>query len=58
VRTLPPGTSEDVARVAGPNERYAREWREWLGDMVTAGIVTYDPPPTGPTGCRRSTRRR
>jgi DNA-binding IscR family transcriptional regulator len=55
VRTLPPGTSEDVARVAGLNERYAREW---LGGMVTAGIVTYDPPPTGPTGCRRSARRR
>jgi ubiquinone/menaquinone biosynthesis C-methylase UbiE len=38
--TLPPATSEQVADAAGLNERYVREW---LGGIVTAGIVDYDP---------------
>jgi 2-polyprenyl-3-methyl-5-hydroxy-6-metoxy-1,4-benzoquinol methylase len=37
---LPPTTSERIANAAGLNERYVREW---LGAMVTAGIVDYDP---------------
>lgn len=37
---LPPSTSEAIARSAGLNERYVREW---LGAMVTGGIVEYDP---------------
>lgn len=37
---LPPSTSEEIARKAGLNERYVREW---LGAMVTGGIVEYDP---------------
>jgi len=37
---LPPATSERIAKAAGVNERYAREW---LGAMVTARIVDYDP---------------
>jgi SAM-dependent methyltransferase len=36
---LPPSTSTDIARAAGLQERYVREW---LGTMVTGGIVTYD----------------
>lgn len=36
---LPPSTSEAIATAAGLNERYVREW---LGAMVTGGIVTYD----------------
>ena len=32
-------TSEEVAAKAGLNERYVREW---LGSMVTAGIITVD----------------
>ncbi|MET0070942.1 MAG: class I SAM-dependent methyltransferase [Candidatus Thiodiazotropha sp.] len=35
----PPGDSPAVAASAGLDERYVREW---LGAMVTAGIVTYD----------------
>ncbi|RKE20072.1 methyltransferase domain-containing protein [Streptomyces sp. TLI_171] len=35
-----PATSEQVARAAGLNERYVREW---LGSMVTGGVVDYDP---------------
>lgn len=38
--TLPPSTSETIALSAGLNERYVREW---LGAMVTGGIVEYDP---------------
>jgi 2-polyprenyl-3-methyl-5-hydroxy-6-metoxy-1,4-benzoquinol methylase len=38
--TLPPSTSEQIAEAAGLNERYVREW---LGAMVTGGIVSYDP---------------
>ncbi|HEY8520552.1 MAG TPA: methyltransferase domain-containing protein [Gammaproteobacteria bacterium] len=37
---LPPSTSAEIARAAGLNERYVREW---LGAMVTSGVVTYDP---------------
>ena len=36
--TLPPATSEEVARAAGLNERYVREW---LGAMVAGRIVDY-----------------
>src|SRR5262249_10826001 len=36
---LPPATSEEIAAAAGLNERYVREW---LGAMVTAGVVSYD----------------
>ncbi len=34
------GTSETIARRAGLDERYVREW---LGAMVTGNIVAYDP---------------
>jgi ubiquinone/menaquinone biosynthesis C-methylase UbiE len=37
---LPPSTSEEIAKAAGLNERYVREW---LGAMVTGRIVDYDP---------------
>ncbi len=37
---LPPATSERIAKAAGLNERYVREW---LGAMVAARIVDYDP---------------
>jgi 2-polyprenyl-3-methyl-5-hydroxy-6-metoxy-1,4-benzoquinol methylase len=37
---LPPLTSDGIAKRAGLNERYVREW---LGAMVTGGIVEYDP---------------
>ncbi len=37
---LPSATSEELALAAGLNERYVREW---LGAMVTGGIVDYDP---------------
>lgn len=37
---LPPATSAQVADAAGLDERYVREW---LGGMVTAGFVGYDP---------------
>ncbi len=37
---FPPATSEEIARQAGLNERYVREW---LGAMVTGRIVNYDP---------------
>jgi len=36
----PPVTSEDLASRAGLNERYVREW---LGAMVTARVVTFNP---------------
>jgi 2-polyprenyl-3-methyl-5-hydroxy-6-metoxy-1,4-benzoquinol methylase len=35
-----PATSEELAARAGLQERYVREW---LGSLVTAGIVDYDP---------------
>ena len=37
---LPPSSSADIAKAAGLNERYVREW---LGAMVTGDIVDYDP---------------
>lgn len=37
---LPPSTSEEIARAAGLNERYVREW---LGGVTVGGIVGYDP---------------
>lgn len=40
LEVLPPATSERVAEHAGLNERYVREW---LGAMVTGGLVDYDP---------------
>src|SRR5688572_21640019 len=36
----PPETSEEIAARAGLNERYVREW---LGAMVTGGVVDFDP---------------
>lgn len=38
--SLPPSPSPKIARKAGLNERYVREW---LGTMVTAKVVEYDP---------------
>ena len=43
LRTLPPSTSAEIAKHAGLNERYVREW---LGAMVTAGVVEVDPATT------------
>jgi 2-polyprenyl-3-methyl-5-hydroxy-6-metoxy-1,4-benzoquinol methylase len=40
---LQPSTSEEIARAAGLNERYVREW---LGAMVTGGVVDYEPEHT------------
>ena len=37
---LPRSTSEQIAREAGLSERYVREW---LGAMVSGGIVEYEP---------------
>ncbi len=37
---LPPSTSGQIAWAADLQERYVREW---LGGMVTAGVVEYDP---------------
>ena len=37
---MPPATSDEIARAAGLNERYVREW---LGAMVTGRIIDYDP---------------
>ncbi len=37
---LPPSTAEAIAREAGLNPRYVREW---LGAMVTGGVVDIDP---------------
>jgi 2-polyprenyl-3-methyl-5-hydroxy-6-metoxy-1,4-benzoquinol methylase len=41
--TLAPATSEAIASQAGLNERYVREW---LGAMVTAGVIEVDPTST------------
>jgi hypothetical protein len=46
-----PATSAELAGRADLQERYVREW---LGAMVTGGIIDYDPA-GGPTGCRPST---
>lgn len=35
-----PATSAEIATEAGLNERYVREW---LGAMVTSGVIDYDP---------------
>jgi 2-polyprenyl-3-methyl-5-hydroxy-6-metoxy-1,4-benzoquinol methylase len=40
MRDQPPMTSDALARRAGLNERYVREW---LGAMVTSGVVDVDP---------------
>ncbi len=40
---LAPSTSQEIATRAGLNERYVREW---LGAMVTAGVVEVDPTST------------
>ena len=40
---LPPATVEDIATKTGLNQRYVREW---LGAMVTAGVVEVDPSST------------
>jgi 2-polyprenyl-3-methyl-5-hydroxy-6-metoxy-1,4-benzoquinol methylase len=37
---LPPSTADAIAQKAGLNERYVREW---LGAMVTGGVVDVDP---------------
>src|SRR5262245_4013512 len=37
---MTPSTSEEIARRAGLNERYVREW---LGAMVTSQVVEVDP---------------
>jgi 2-polyprenyl-3-methyl-5-hydroxy-6-metoxy-1,4-benzoquinol methylase len=37
---LPPATSDEIARAAGLQERYVREW---LGALVTGRIIDYDP---------------
>ena len=39
MRGLPPSTSAEIAQQAGLNERYVREW---LGAMVTGGVVDVD----------------
>ena len=43
MRDQPPMTSPELASRAGLNERYVREW---LGAMVTSGVVTVDPQST------------
>jgi 2-polyprenyl-3-methyl-5-hydroxy-6-metoxy-1,4-benzoquinol methylase len=40
LRGKPPLTSEELSRDARLNERYVREW---VGAMVTAGVVEFDP---------------
>jgi ubiquinone/menaquinone biosynthesis C-methylase UbiE len=40
MRELPPATSDEIARRAGLNERYVREW---LGAMVTGRVIEVDP---------------
>lgn len=40
LRRLPPSTSQQVADAADLDERYVREW---LGGVVTAGFVEYEP---------------
>jgi DNA-binding IclR family transcriptional regulator len=40
LRELPPATSEEIATRAGLNERCVREW---LGAMVTAGVIDVHP---------------
>src|SRR5688572_24701013 len=40
MRGLPAATSQEIATKAGLNERYVREW---LGAMVTGGVVVIEP---------------
>jgi SAM-dependent methyltransferase len=40
LKGLPPSTSEEIARHTGLNERYVREW---LGAMVTGGLMEFNP---------------
>jgi ubiquinone/menaquinone biosynthesis C-methylase UbiE len=40
MRDLPPSTSAEIARNTKLNERYIREW---LGAMVTSGVIDVDP---------------
>jgi cyclopropane fatty-acyl-phospholipid synthase-like methyltransferase len=40
MRKMQPATCDEIARQAGLNERYVREW---LGAMVTGGIIEVDP---------------
>ncbi len=40
MRALPSASSEEIAKQAGLNERYVREW---LGAMVTGGVAEFDP---------------
>jgi 2-polyprenyl-3-methyl-5-hydroxy-6-metoxy-1,4-benzoquinol methylase len=40
----PPARPEEIATRAGLNERYVREW---LGAMVTSGVVDFDPASNG-----------
>jgi 2-polyprenyl-3-methyl-5-hydroxy-6-metoxy-1,4-benzoquinol methylase len=40
LRGMPPATAEELARKAGLNERYVAEW---LGAMVTSGVVEVEP---------------
>ncbi|MHC4992824.1 MAG: class I SAM-dependent methyltransferase, partial [Planctomycetota bacterium] len=37
---MPPSTIAEIASAAGLNERYVREW---LGAMVTGGVIEHDP---------------
>ena len=39
MRSMPPSTSGEVAKASGLDERYVREW---LGAMVTAGVIDVD----------------
>lgn len=43
LKDLPPSTSHEIARAAGLQERYVREW---LGGMTAAGIVEANPEGT------------
>jgi len=43
MHNLQPSTSTEIAKHAGLDERYVREW---LGAMVTAGVVDVDPETT------------
>ena len=40
MRELPPSTPDEIAAKAGLNERYVREW---LGAMVTSGVIELGP---------------
>ncbi|MEJ2658083.1 MAG: class I SAM-dependent methyltransferase [Desulfobacterales bacterium] len=40
LKDMAPATSYEIAKAAGLNERYVREW---LGAMVTGGIIEYTP---------------